>query len=105
MAIAPSDMRAVLQALRSDHRFLAVRPADATPASSPGMALTAPTVAAFSYAMEDARVQWPQCVAWDLVGCDALLLTDEGPPRLYGLQMPAVLCSFSESTTTVPPAA
>jgi hypothetical protein len=96
--IPPQAIRDVLAALRSgSHRYMAIRPADATPANAPGIIVPGRSAADLAYACDGAGEQWPHCQAWCLIGSDEQLaeIGDDWPPGMRALQMPVTLANFS----------
>jgi hypothetical protein len=96
--MSPADTRALLQQLRtSPHRYLAIRPSDATPAEAPGILLQDRTANDLSYACTTAGQVWPQCEQWDLIGSDELLNLKgkDWVPTMRALRMPEKLASFN----------
>ena len=96
------ETRALMQALaRSDHRFLGIRPADATPAEAPCIVLDAAKGGASANTLGDALLlaanYWPACTKWALIASDNQLhLTQpDWPPRMHCLEMPATLTTFT----------
>lgn len=90
-------MREVLKALRAaDHRYVGLRPADATFKESPAFVLGQADAGALVYTMQSAEAQWPNCTAWSLIGSDELLSqVDPGwPPAYRGFRDPAELVQF-----------
>ena len=96
--MTPTDTRQVLQALqRSDHKYIAIRPADSTPQEAPAIVLSEPTANALAYAMNTAGENWPDCSAWSLIGSDELLLQIDPswPPTMRALRTPVEIATFS----------
>jgi hypothetical protein len=96
--ISPQAIREVLAALRAgSHRYMAIRPADATPANAPGIVVPGQTASDLAFACDAAGEQWPDCQAWCLIGSDEQLVEigDDWPPGMRALQMPVTLATFS----------
>ena len=99
--MTPTETRTLMQALRnSDHAFLGIRPADATPAEAPCIVLQGATANDLSYALVTAGQHWPECTEWNLIGSDEELSiaqpwnADGTPSDLRALRMPDTLASF-----------
>jgi hypothetical protein len=89
--------RAAAVASRSDHTYLGIRPADATPAESPAAIVEQPHEERdIVYALAIAVQHWPECSRWALVGSDETLARQAAnlPPRVLGLRKPAQLMTF-----------
>jgi hypothetical protein len=69
-----TETRAIAKCLRkADHAYLGIRPADATPsATAPAFLLTDHTEASFGYQLGCARLYWPACTKWALIGSDQI---------------------------------
>jgi hypothetical protein len=82
---------------KTDHAYLAIRPADATPAEAPGFLLAARSINAFNYSLQDAGKFWPDCHAWSLIGSDELLIQQgtDWPAGMNALRTPAQLATFT----------
>lgn len=103
--MSPTDTRALLNRLRiSAHRYLAIRPLDATPAEAPAILIQDRNATALAYACTTAGQVWPQCEEWVLIGSDELLMLRgaDWVPTMRALRMPETLATF---TTTGPAAA
>jgi len=72
--MTPTQTRAIARALSSeDHAYIGIRPADATPGTTaPAFLLTNHTEASFSYQLACARLYWPACTRWALIGSDQI---------------------------------
>jgi hypothetical protein len=72
--MTPTENSAIVHALSSeDHAYIGIRPADATPATTaPAFVLTDHTEASFSYQLACARLYWPGCTRWALIGSDQI---------------------------------
>jgi len=96
--MTPTDTRAVLAALRaSDHKYMGIRPADATPTEAPCIILGDASANALQYALSTASDQWPDCTDWELIGSDEALGLQgaDWPPTMDALRMPATLATFA----------
>jgi len=95
--MTPPETRNALIALRTDHAYIAVRPADATPAEAPAFLVEQHTVQSLDYAWAEARDRWPECPRWAIIASDELLhLKDPTwPPTLRALRSPITLTTFA----------
>ena len=95
--LSPPDMRAVLTALRSDHRFLAIRQLDAVPNEAPGVLIGDRTAQGFGLALEEASAAMPDCTGWALIASDERLVGQVlgGTPNAAVLRQPVTLCQFT----------
>jgi hypothetical protein len=110
--MTPTETLAIARALSSeDHAYIGIRPADATPGTTaPAFLLTDHTESSFSYQLACARLYWPACRRWALIGSDQInqehsdhMLNEFQagppappgvPPTLRTLTSPDVLTTF-----------
>jgi hypothetical protein len=95
--MSPTATRELLRQLRTaSHRYIGIRPVDATPAEAPCITLDGRTANDLAYACTTAGQVWPQCQQWVLIGSDqALVLRGaDWPPTMRALRMPATLATF-----------
>jgi hypothetical protein len=95
--VNPADTRTLLQTLRaSTHRYIGIRPADATPTEAPCIVLQERTANDLAYACTTAGQVWPECQGWALIGSDEQLVRNDPtwPPTMHALRMPVTLATF-----------
>jgi hypothetical protein len=93
-----AETRSIAQALvHADHRYLAIRPADATPTEAPAAMMGDATFPAFQAALQNAGEFWKDCTTWALIGSDEQIASDLAgwPPGVQALRMPVVLTTFT----------
>jgi len=88
---------AALRAIASsDHAYIGIRPADATPAESPCIILDGTTTEDLDTAEAAAANQWPDAKQWAIIASDETTIKRDPtwPPRMRALRAPVTLTSY-----------
>jgi len=88
---------AALRAIASsDHAYIGIRPADATPAESPCIILDGTGSTDLDSAEAAAGNEWPDAKQWSLIASDEALIRKDPtwPPRMRALRAPITLTTY-----------
>jgi hypothetical protein len=93
---ATDTLHAVAAIQATDHAYLGIRPADATPTEAPAVVISTRDPKGLAYALQEARERWPECPRWALIGSDQLLhlIDPTWPPELREFRAPSQLATF-----------
>lgn len=95
---ATDEMRPILAAIaKSDHKYIGIQPQDAVPPATPSILLYGHHNAGLKMALAGARIQWPQCTEWAVIGSDERNKVQQQtwPPDMWILMGPVAITTFA----------